>query len=206
MDYLARIPLALFDRLGAGNESLRGDLLEELKKGRSPWWLWRQVIGEALRHPPSMARVSVFAVVSALLILLSFEAVVVTNLVIRMVFGPPFPDITAYLYLHPSETPAIPGMPISTMWTVVAASVVGGSLPIGRLIARLHARHHLLALAAFGCTTMMCATITMPAGVLTQFLTIVGVILGLLVGSGFRDADSGLGGKSAERDARCIRA
>jgi len=60
----------------------------------------------------------------------------------------------------------------------------------GRLIARLHARHHLLALAAFGCTTMVCATITMPAGVLTQFLTIVGFILGLLVGSGFRDAES----------------
>lgn len=79
MNYLVRIALALFDHLGAGSESLKGDLLEELENGRSSWWLWRQVVGAAGRHPPSVGSVSMLALGTALLMLLCFEAVVVTN-------------------------------------------------------------------------------------------------------------------------------
>jgi hypothetical protein len=186
MNYLARIALALFDHLGAGSESLKGDLLEELENGRSSWWLWRQVIGTAIRHRPSVASVSMFAVGGALLMLLSFEAVVVTNLVVRIVFGPPFPDISAYLYLPPSESLVAPAAPISSVWNLVGALMVGVSLPTGHLIAQLHARHRMLALAGFGCSTMVCAAITMQAGVLTQFLTMVCFVVGLLLGSRVR--------------------
>ena len=183
MNYLARIALALFDNLDADNESLKGDLLEELENGRSPWWLWRQVIGAAMRHRPSVASVSMLAVGSALLLLLCFEAVVVTNLVVRMVFGPPFPNISAYLYLPPSETLVAPAAPISRVWTLVGAVMVGVSLPTGHVIAQLHERHRVLALAGFGCSTMVCATITMQASVWTQFLTMVCFVVGLLLGS-----------------------
>ena len=152
MNYLARIALALFDHLGAGNESLKGDLLEELENGRSSSWLWRQVVGAAMRHRPSGEGLSMFAVGSALFLLLCFEAVVVTNLVARMVFGPPFPNISAYLYLPPSEALVAPGAPILTVWALVGALMVGVSLPTGHLIAQLHARHRMLALAGFGCS------------------------------------------------------
>jgi hypothetical protein len=186
MNHLARIALALFDRLGADNESLKGDLLEELEKGRSSWWLWRQVIGAAMHHHQSGASLSLFAVGSALLLLLCFEAVVVTNLVVRMVLGPPFPNITAYLYLPAPEVLGSAAAPISIVWTLVGAVMVGLSLPTGHLIAQLHERHRMLALAGFGCSTMMCATITMQAGVLPQFLTMVGFVVGLVVGGRVR--------------------
>jgi hypothetical protein len=183
MNYLARIAFALFDYLDANNESLKGDLLEELEKGRSSWWLWRQVAGAVGRHPPSVDNVSMFALGTALLMLLSFEAVDVTNLVGRIVFGPPFPNITGYLYLPPLETPAAQTVPLSIVWTLMGALTIAVSLPTGRLIARLHERHYALALAGFGCSTMLCATITMRAGVLAQFLTIVCFVVGLFLGS-----------------------
>ena len=186
MNYLARIALALFDHLDASNESLKGDLLEELENGRSSWWLWGQVVGAAGRHPPSVDSVSMFALGTALLMLLSFEAVVVTNLVGRIVFGPPFPNISGYLYLPPLETPATQTVPLSIVWTLVSVLTVVVSLPTGRLIARLHERHYVLALAGFGCSTMLCATITMRAGVLAQFLTMVCFIIGLFLGSRVR--------------------
>jgi hypothetical protein len=183
LNYLARIALAVFDRLGAGNEALQGDLLEEIRNGRSPWWLWRQVIGAVMRHHSSVASVSLLAVGSALLLLLCFEAVVVTNLVVRIVFGPPFPNITGYLYMSPLETPAAQVGPYSIVWILVSVLTVVMSLPTGLLIARLHERHYLLALAGFGCSTMLCATITMRAGVFAQFLTMVCFVVGLFLGT-----------------------
>ncbi len=60
---------------------------------------------------------------------------------------------------------------------------IAASLPTGRLIARLHERHRMLALAGFGCSTMLCATITMQAGVFTQFVTMVGFVIGLFLGN-----------------------
>jgi hypothetical protein len=182
MNYLVRIAFALFDRLVADNESLKGDLIEELENGRSAWWLWRQVIGASVRHPPSVTNVSMFALATALLMLLSFEAVVVTNLVVRIVFGPPFPNISGYLYL-PALDSAAPIAPVPVVWILVSVLTVVGSLPAGRLIARLHERHRMLALAGFGCSTMLCATITMQAGVFTQFVTMVGFVIGLFFGS-----------------------
>ena len=183
MNYLVRIAFALFDRLAADNESLKGDLIEELENGRSAWWLWRQVIGATVRHPPSLTRVSMFALATALLLLLSFEAVVVTNLVVRIVFGPPFPNISGYLYLQALDSPAAPIPPVPIVWTLVSVFTLAVSLPAGQLIARLHERHRMLALAGFACSTMLCATITMQAGVLTQFVTMVGFVVGLFLGS-----------------------
>ena len=136
--------------LVADNESLKGDLFEELENGRSVWWLWRQVIGATVRHPPSLTRVSMFALATALLMLLSFEAVVVTNLVVRIVFGPPFPNISGYLYLPALDSPAAPIAPVPIVWTLVSVLTVAVSLPTGQLIARLHERHRMLALAGFG--------------------------------------------------------
>jgi len=183
MNYRVRIAFALFDRLVADNESLKGDLIEELENGRSAWWLWRQVIGATVRHPPSLTRVSMFALATALLLLLSFEAVVVTNLVVRIVFGPPFPNISGYLYLQALDSPAAPIPPVPIVWTLVSVFTLAVSLPAGQLIARLHERHRMLALAGFACSTMLCATITMQAGVLTQFVTMVGFVVGLFLGS-----------------------
>ena len=140
MNYLVRLAFTLFDRLVADNESLKGDLIEELENGRSVWWLWRQVIGATVRHPPSVTDVSMFALATTLLMLLSFEAVVVTNLVVRIVFGPPFPDISGYLYLPALDTPAAPIAPVPIVWTLVSVLTMAVSLPTGRVIARLHER------------------------------------------------------------------
>jgi hypothetical protein len=183
MNYLVRIAFALFDHLVADNESLKGDLIEELENGRSVWWLWCQVIGATARHPPSVTRVGMFALATALLMLLSFEAVVVTNLVVRIVFGAPFPNISGYLYLPASDSSAAQIAPVPIIWTLVSVLTVAVSLPTGRLIARLHERHRMLGLAGFGCSTMLCATITMQAGVFTQFVTMVGFVVGLFLGS-----------------------
>jgi hypothetical protein len=40
-----RLPLALLERLVPDSSVLAGDLVEEYRHRRSPWWLWWQVLG-----------------------------------------------------------------------------------------------------------------------------------------------------------------
>ncbi len=40
-----RVALWLLERSLASEEALAGDLVEEYARGRTRWWLWRQVIG-----------------------------------------------------------------------------------------------------------------------------------------------------------------
>ena len=188
---ISRLALAVYDKLAADNLALRGDLLEECAKGRSRWWLWRQVIGAVVFQPglrPSLARVGTASVVVALLLLLSFEAVLVTNLVARLMFGPPFPNISGYLYFfHRADLLSEPeSRPLSIMWFITSALVIAAAWPMGRLLARLHERHGLFALSGFTFSVGLCAAITFQAPFLIQFLTMLGCVFALLVGATYR--------------------
>jgi hypothetical protein len=109
----SRVALAILDHLVADDEPLKGDLLEEFESGRSQWWFWRQVIGLLFcRRRPTSPHLpqdaETFLVGAAVLVLLSFEAVLVTNVMHRLAFGPPLPNISGYLYLLQGRMPGAP--------------------------------------------------------------------------------------------------
>jgi hypothetical protein len=67
---------------GAANTSdpLIGDLLEELRSGRSRWWLWRQVLaavaGSVVREAASNKLLSLRAIATGMLVAMPLSAVV----------------------------------------------------------------------------------------------------------------------------------
>lgn len=186
----SRVAFAILHRLLSNDEFLKGDLLEEFEKGRSQRWLWRQVIGAVVCRSdprPSIASLGKCGVGIALLLLLSFEAILVTDLVLRLVFGPPVQNISGYLYLFHRPEAWIPhereNAQPSMIWAVACVLVLGLSLPIGYLIARIHEHHRVLAVTGFAASMLLCVAITTQAAFVIQFLTVVGYVIGLLVGA-----------------------
>ena len=52
-----RLALWILERFGPDDEGLTGDLVEELDRGRSHAWFWRQVIGAVAMGPRRRSRV-----------------------------------------------------------------------------------------------------------------------------------------------------
>ena len=52
-----RLALWILERFGPDDEGLTWDLVEELDRGRSHAWLWRQVIGAVAMAPRRRSRV-----------------------------------------------------------------------------------------------------------------------------------------------------
>jgi hypothetical protein len=184
----SRLALAVFDCFVADNEPLKGDLLEEFDIRRSQWWLWRQVIGAVVcqRRLRSLPRERTDMVVlgGAVLVLLSFEAVFITNVLHRLLFGPPLPEITAYLFLVPPQrVEPTAGELIRTALASMYAPLIAmaASMPVAWLISRFHESHYALSRGAFAFSVMACTvlSIQLPFGI--QFLTTLVFIIGLLM-------------------------
>jgi hypothetical protein len=181
----SRLALAILDRL-IRDEPLKGDLIEEFERRQSQWWLWRQVLGALvcgnghyIRRPQS-AEMCVLGI--AVIILVSFEAVFVVNVIYWLAFGPPVPNIAGWAYL-------LPGLPEGTgatvtptpAWVYAPLLAVAASLPVAWLVARLHVGHYLLSLGALAFSVMLCAVLNLQLPFEMQFLTMVLFVTSLLV-------------------------
>ena len=180
------IALAVFDGFVAHNEPLKGDLIEEFDTRQSQWWLWRQVIGAVVCQPQLRGchreRTDLLVLGAAVLVLLSFEAVFITNLLHHPMFGPGTPSHEAYFHvaqmqrLDPSA-----GQP-SALASLYAPLVgMAASIPIAWLISRFHERHYALSRGIFSISVMACTALSLefPFGI--QFLTTLVFIVGLLM-------------------------
>lgn len=184
----SRFALAFFDCFVADNEPLKGDLIEEFETRRSQWWLWRQVIGAVvcqrrLRALPR-ERTDMLVLGAAVLVLLTFEAVFITNLLHHLLFGPPLPNITGYAYLSPTPRLDVSASELArTAFASMYAPLVAlvASIPIACLISRFHERHYALSRGVFSFSVMVCTALSLqlPCGI--QFLTTLVFIVGLLM-------------------------
>jgi hypothetical protein len=161
------IALAVFDCFIYDNDPLRGDLIEEFEVRQSQLWLWRQVLSAVAHRPwPQGAKLrgelQLGILSAAMLGLLAFQAVFVTNAIDRFLFAPVERIAEAV-----------------EMWRAAAAVV--SSLPIGWFIARIREQHRLTALAAFGVSITLCAALNLQAAMPVQLLTSICFIVGLLV-------------------------
>ena len=185
----SRLALALLDRFVADNEPLKGDLLEEFEARRSHWWLWRQVIGalvcartqRSLRLPQN-ADMAVLGM--AMLLLVSFEAVFVMNVVHRLAFGPPLPDITGYFHLvRLGALDSTAGVTPPPLALVPALCAVAASMPAGWLIAQVHQQHRALSVCLFTLSLALCAGFNLRSPLPAQLVTMMVFVIGLLGGS-----------------------
>jgi hypothetical protein len=188
----SRLALAIFDCFVADNEPLKGDLIEEFETRRSQWWLWRQVIGAVVCQPRLHSlpreRTDLLVLGAAVLVLLSFEAVFITNVMHHLVFGPPIANLEGYLArmnlvarmpgLEPSAS-EVARTALASMYAPLVA--IAASVPTAWLICRFHQRHYALSRGAFAFSVMACTvlSIQLPFGI--QFLTTLAFIVGLLM-------------------------
>jgi hypothetical protein len=186
---LPRLAIALLERSLVDDEPLKGDLIEEFNRGRSRWWLWRQVVAAVLaRRPPwrtSMPDVARALVAAALLLLIAFEAVFVANVVYRLAFGPPMQDITGYAYLfHRVARDAPPSTipPLLVAETVVRAAI---ALPLGWLVGRLHRSRDRVSAWIFAVSIVLWAVLNLPWPFAVQFVSMLALVLGMLAGARF---------------------
>jgi hypothetical protein len=185
----SRIALAVFDCFISDNDPLRGDLFEEFEARQSQFWLWRQVLSAAAHSPWLRGAVApgdlvLGAMCAAMLLLLAFEAVFVTNTIYRFMFGPPLQDISGHLYLLPPLFQPPPSSSSASsqpfeIWRAVVALVT--ALPVGWLVARLRERHRVLALVAFSVSITACAALNIQVALSVQFLTTAIFVLSLLL-------------------------
>lgn len=188
----SRLALAIFDCFVMDNEPLKGDLIEEFDIRRSQWWLWRQVIGAVVFQPRLHSlpeRTDLVVLGAAVLVLLSFEAVFITNLLHHLLVGPPLPDITAYLFIRESFTAqsARLGPPASEVFRTALASMyapliaIAASIPTAWLISKFHQHHYAVSRGAFALSVMVCTALSLdlPFGIqlLTTFVFIVGLVM-----------------------------
>ena len=184
----SRLALALLDCFVADDEPLKGDLLEEFEARRSQWWLWRQVIGALVcaraQRPFRLPQGADMAVLGAAMVLLvSFEAVFVMNVVHRLTFGPPLPDIKGYFYLvQLGALDARAGVAPPPLAVVPALCAIAASMPAGWLIARVHQQHQSLAVCLFTLSVGLCAGFNLPSPPAAQLLTMMVFVVGLLGG------------------------
>jgi hypothetical protein len=171
--YPSRVALAVFDRFLPDNDALHGDLVEEFFVRKSQFWLWRQVMLAVIWHswqPFRWRRLDpqMIALGVAVLVLLAFEAVLVTNVMHRLLFGP--------------SLPAVRSISPSTILIVVTA------IPAGWLIAGFHRAHRALSLAAFSASVIVCVMFNLRAPFVVQFFAALLFIIGLIGGASLNPA------------------
>lgn len=185
----SRLALIVFDRFVADNEALKGDLIEEFEVRQSQAWLWRQVIGAvvcqpALRslQPPEGTNMLVLG--AAVLLLVSFEAVFVVNLLNHLMFGPPLPAIAGYanfMYGRPLPVQHYT-VEVSLASLYAALAALGAAIAIGWLITPFHRRHYALSLPLFSAGVLLNAALNLRLPFEIQVFTTLLFVIGLIVG------------------------
>lgn len=184
----SRLALAVFDRCVPANDALRGDLIEEFEAGRPQWWLWWQVIGAVfyqrpLDERPKMVRAELLLVATGLIVLISFEAVFIANVVYRVAFGPPMQNITGYAYLfHLTASGRSTGgltFPLAFLYTPLTGLAV--AIPFGWFVGRFHRQHQQMSIAVFAIGTHLWAVVNLRAPFPVQFLSMLLLVVGTLV-------------------------
>ena len=185
-----RLAAWLIEWLAPGNEALHGDLAEEMARGRSRAWYWRQVLGAAGSAAARPVRADGIAGLEpavlglTMVVLLGFYVVFIVN-------------VTDWL-LRFEGVDLMARLPrMLTDWDGAAPMLTFalGAL-IGQLIGRGHARHRVTSIILFGATTMACgvaglqavAIVREPSILLPSMLHQVGTtaafVMGLMGGVG----------------------
>jgi hypothetical protein len=186
----SRLALAIFDCFGPGSGPLRGDLLEEFAARQSQLWLWWQVAGalvcqQRLFWSEQRPRLDLLVVGAAVLVLVSFEVVFVTNAVYRFVFGPPLPNINGYLYLsRQAGADRQAGETASLLVSILlSAAAFAAALPAGWwLFGRLKPGRPQSAIALVLSGVLMWAAVTLSLPFAARFLSTLALLVGFLAG------------------------
>jgi hypothetical protein len=194
----SRLALAVLDGLVPDNAPLKGDLLEEFEARRSQWWLWRQVVGAVVHQPMALwfpRGLAVPLVGTALLVLVSFEVVLVVNVMSRLLFGPPPPiatliqegghAATGYFYLLQKARPAVESVDVMPLgdWVGAAARSFAASMPVGWWLAgRLNGHGRRSAMVVIMVGVILCAMLNLQLPFAAQFLSMLSLTIGFLVG------------------------
>jgi hypothetical protein len=201
-----RLALAILECWAPGDDALRGDLVEELKAGRSQWWFWRQVIAAVLyRRPvglPERAQAEAWLVAAAILLVLSFQAVFVTEAAYRLVADPPMQDVRGYLYLLDRITiePPPSGLtPLASLYAGIGGLIV--AIPVGWLVGRLHRDHPRLAIGVLALGTHTWAAINVPSPLAIRVLSMLALVVGTLLVGCIAVAAAGGNGRSPRQPA-----
>jgi hypothetical protein len=185
----APLTSAILNRVLRDNEPLAGDLLEEFESGRSQWWLFLQVTVAAFyRLKPNFATLmqtlNTEVVGAGLLVLVSFEAVLVANVFRRLIFGPPLPRINGYLHLLHQEAvhPAVPTTTTSGAWLLPLAVAMILSPLMGLIASRYHYGHRPLSLVLLITSVFLLAMSNIDLPFASQLVITTVFIVGLIAG------------------------
>jgi hypothetical protein len=188
----ARLTFAMLNRVLRDNPPLAGDLLEEFNSGRSQSWLLVQVMAAALyRLKPTWATlfqtINTEVLGAGLIVLISFEVVLVTNVFRRIVFGPPLPPINGYLeFVNRQRVPSVDVIrhASTAAWSLPLALSIVLSLAIGLIASRYHYRHRTLALVFLAASVFLLASSNVALAFAPQLLITTVFIIGLIAGGG----------------------
>jgi hypothetical protein len=157
MPHPPRLARLLLDWLAPDNEALRGDLDEEFAAGRGSRWYWQQVVslvaqqGTLRVRGRAIHKIENWVTGFITLLLVAFYAVFVVNVTDWLLRFEGF----RILMRFPDAFGAINGLA-----PLVALGLGAG---LGRAIATGHQHHRVMAVIAFGGTTMLCAATALKA-------------------------------------------
>jgi hypothetical protein len=190
----SRLALTLLDVLAAENAPLKGDLIEEFEIRQSQLWLWGQVIGALVHHRrPFHTRDRRYRGIpflgAVLVALLSFEIVFVTNVLYRLLFGPPPPNISGYFFLfqrgqkllQPVPDPYVAVPPATWLYPSLLALAL--AVPAGWWLVRLlSGDNRRVSIAVVVTGILLWATLNIRLPFVAQFVSMLALTTGFLAG------------------------
>jgi hypothetical protein len=119
---------------------------------------------------------------AAILVLVSFEVVFVTNVMYRLVFGPPVQDVRGHLYLL-NKYPPIPQSsdPALLVWLAASMCALAVATPLGWWAGRLDGHGRRLPVAVMT-SMILWALINLQLSFAGQFLSMLSLVIGFLTG------------------------